>query len=238
MTDTHDNQYSDELLNAFVDDELTAEDKERIYRALAQDADLRQQVDALRRLKDLTRTAFQSVLMHSERYPRIPRSLARRVATPLAASLAVLALGAVIGYSVATRLYSPTANGPVASAAAHTVRVLFDVSRDDPQAFRNALDQAEMLLATGTTPEPVYVRVIAHLGGLKLLSVDTVFAERIRQLQAAFPGRLVFFACNTTKRQWANTGRTVELLPEVVLVELGIQEVVRSEQQGWTHIQI
>ena len=236
MTNPQDNEYSDELLNAFVDDELTVDDKERIYRALEADAGLRQRVDDLRRLKDLTRTAFQTIEMEPERH-RIPVSATRRIGMPVAAGLAVLAVGAVIGYGIATRLHFSAIGGPVATVA-QNIRVMFDLSRDDPQAFGKALDQAEMLLKIDGAPEPVYVRVIAHLDGLRLLGVDTAFSERIRQMQIAHPGRLALFGCNTTKRQWEDTGQPVELLPQVVMVELGIQEVVRSEQQGWTHIHI
>ncbi len=232
MTDhRREDQFSDELLNAFVDDELSVEDKERIYRHLEADTELRRRVDELRRLKDLTRTAFQSVEPGRRRgSPGVAR---RRWGMQLAAGLAVLAVGAAIGYGIATRTL-----GPGEAALAHNLKVLFNVSRNDPGAFSKALDQAEILLKNASLHEPVRVRVVVHLDGLRLLTVETAFAPRIQRMLERYAGRLVFMGCTATKRQWAGAGDRSELLPQLVMVESGIHEVVRGEQQGWTNIHI
>ncbi|MDH3638928.1 MAG: hypothetical protein OES09_10775 [Gammaproteobacteria bacterium] len=236
MTYTPNDRYSDELLNAFVDDELSIEDKERIYRALEADAGLRQRVDELRRLKDLTRTAFQSIQPDFPHRAGFPAR--QRISFRIAAGLAVLAVGVGIGYGLATRMQIPVIGEPMAPVVTQNIKVLFNVSRDDPEGFRKVLDQADLLLKKDNPQEPVAVRVVAHLGGLRFLGVKTAFSNRIQQMQTTYPGRISFLGCTATKRQWEDTGAVVELLPQVVMVESGIYEIVRREQQGWTHIHI
>jgi intracellular sulfur oxidation DsrE/DsrF family protein len=52
--------FSDEFLNAFVDDQLDAEEKSRAYRAISQDDVLNQQVCELRKMRDLVQFAYRN----------------------------------------------------------------------------------------------------------------------------------------------------------------------------------
>ena len=56
-----DDKFSDEYLNAFVDDELTPEEREQVYARLSQDDALKQQVCQTRHISDLVSLAYKQL---------------------------------------------------------------------------------------------------------------------------------------------------------------------------------
>jgi len=56
-----DKRFSDEFLNAFVDNQLASEDKDRAYIEISQDESLNRQVCELRKLHDLVQLAYRDI---------------------------------------------------------------------------------------------------------------------------------------------------------------------------------
>ena len=56
-----DDQFSEEQINAFVDDELDPEEKSRIFTEAGQCEDLDQRLCQQRKLKELVKLAYQDV---------------------------------------------------------------------------------------------------------------------------------------------------------------------------------
>jgi len=51
--------------------------------------------------------------------------------------------------------------------------------------------------------------------------------------------RLTFAACqNTIDRLRQDQGISVQLLPEAVIIDSGVAEVIKRQQQGWAYIQV
>lgn len=121
----------DDILSAYLDDELTPEETERVRTLLARDAALAERLERLRLAGELTREAFAPLAL-----ARVPRALHiaagaawSRFAAPAAAALAACAVGVVLGLSVrgqgAGRFLS--VDGGV-SAAPALARVLDDAA--------------------------------------------------------------------------------------------------------------
>ena len=73
-----DKRISDERLNAFIDDELDAAEKNEVFEALSSDSELNQQVCELRQLSELVRHAYdRPPAIESYRKPRARRFGAR-----------------------------------------------------------------------------------------------------------------------------------------------------------------
>jgi len=58
---SRDNKISDELINAFVDNQLALEDKEELYATINRDQELNRQVCEIRKVRDLMQTAYRDV---------------------------------------------------------------------------------------------------------------------------------------------------------------------------------
>ncbi len=127
---TQEKSLSDEFLNAFVDNQLAAEEKSRTYIEIGRDESLNRQVCELRKLHDLVQLAYHDAPPPPTR--RQPTPHARRLRFGVAASV-VLALGIVLGAQLghlrvdrdttAPRAATAKAPVPASSHAAPPARV-------------------------------------------------------------------------------------------------------------------
>ncbi len=265
--------FSDEFLNAFVDDQLATEEKARVYLEVSRDETLNRQVCELRKLRELVQLAYQNPPPAPARVPvRARRSYLH---FGIAASF-LLVVGALIGAQFgvlfpahaplttdatpATTL-PPRASKPVARTTSATLaaplalsppatghstyanppnRVLIHIARDDVQQLSEALNEVEALLRHyRDSQQGARVEVVINGRGLDLVRADTsAFADRILQLQREFDN-LTFAACqNSIDRLKREQGILVRLLPGVVVIDSGVAELMRRQNQGWTYLQV
>ena len=56
-----DNKISEELINAFVDNQMTLDDKEELYAQISENKELNRQVCEIRKVRDLMQTAYGDI---------------------------------------------------------------------------------------------------------------------------------------------------------------------------------
>ena len=244
MTDHE--RFSDELLNAYVDGELEADDRLPIDQALEEDELLRERVRELKELKRLVREAY--VHVKPDRAPvEVPL---RRVWIPrIAASAAMFTLGAALtwgwlsysGGPAGQRIASaPNIDNGASMQAPVDVKVLFHLSRDDPVHLNDVLNEAEALLVnTAGMDHPAEVLIIVSGSGLALFETGAApQAERISALKRDYRERLTINGCGVAYRQFSEDRDGFQLLPEVQLVDLGVLELMRRQRDGWAYIHL
>ena len=119
-------------------------------------------------------------------------------------------------------------------------KVLIHIARDEASQLGEALNEVESLLRHyRDTRQNARVEVVINGKGLELVRIDTsAFAERIQKLQSEFDN-LTFAACqNTIDRLKREQGIIVRLLPGVVVIDSGVAELTRRQNQGWAYIQV
>ncbi len=257
-------KFSDEFLNAFVDDQLETDEKGRTYLEIGQDEELNRRVCELRKLRELVRLAYEN--------PPLPENglsqaaTTRRVRFNIAAGL-TLVLGVLLGWFLHESPPSPEVSVPAASspsqiklakstaanpvqtpkaqpglAAAPTgkqMKVLIHVSEGGRENAKRVLDEIENLLRFyRESRQNARVEVVINSDGLELVRTDTAaFPKRIIRLQKEYDN-LTFAACqNTIDRLKREQGITAKLLPGVVVVDSGIAQIIRRQHQGWAYIQ-
>lgn len=231
MNDKRD--FSDESLNAFVDNELGAQEREEILAAIAEDADLGQRLCALRSTKELVRHAYGSL-------PADRHRQARRVSRwsgALAAGMA-LVVGVVVGWQGhrAAQEGGGEAFAWVGNLfAAQPVRVLIHLDSSQMERMEEALDMTEAYLAkTGKAK----VELVVNNSGLDLLREEaTPHAERIARLAARYE-MLAFVACGNAISRYRSAGLDVTLVPEAKVAGTAVEHIVDRVQQGWTYVKI
>ncbi len=294
MNREHDNhvkqEFSDEFLNAFLDNQLTLEEKDRAYLRISQDETLNRRVCELRKIQDMVRLSYQD----SPPPPAqpAPASGHGRLGLSVAASIA-LAAGVALGWTLHSPAPLPTAtpaSAPVvvvqpvptdrvvakatttisAPAAVPTlpadetaltvteennilsvpyrpgpasgdaIKVLIHVSSVTAAHNPGALDEIESLVRHYRDQrQNARVEVVMNGEGLNLVRIDTTrFAERIRRMQEEYDN-LTFAACqNTIQRLKREHGITAKLLPGVAVIDSGVAQIMRRQQQGWAYIQV
>jgi intracellular sulfur oxidation DsrE/DsrF family protein len=228
------------MLNAFIDHELSDDDMMQIYMTMSKDTDLRARVCELRATRDLVRSAYQvsPPLGQAQRLP------SRFPAWGLAAAVALLSTGGLLGWLAHTVWHPPTASALVAGVddpSASRVKVVFHASRNDADAFEQILDEAETLLNANAGGRAAnLVRIVANGEGLYLLSAHASrFKDRIQRLNAQHKNHVVFAGCSQTrKRMKRERGENVELLPEVLVVNSGVIELLELQEKGWRYMPI
>lgn len=277
-------EFSDEFLNAFVDNQLTLDEKDRAYLRVSQDETLSRRVCELRKLQDMVRLSYQDLPIPARSQPAHRHS---RFGLGIAASIA-LAIGVALGWvlhqpaprqtAVETQALQPETNravsvpapraAPVKTAvAAHapavtvaaptvadddvpllpykpqsiadsTVKVLIHVSQANAAHSPETLDEIENLVRYYREQhQSARVEVVINASGLDLVRVDTTrFAERIRRMQRDYDN-LTFAACqNTIDRLKREHGIAARLLPGVTVIDSGVAQIMRRQQQGWAYI--
>ncbi len=222
--------FSDERLNAFVDDQLGPAEREEILAAAADDTDLNDRLCALRATRELVRHAYGEPPPPVRRSARSPR-----VGTALAASVA-LAVGVAIGW-LGHHEWGGRDGMLLAAqpAAMEPARILIHLDNDSAEHMDAALALAETYLAKSGQAN---VEIIANNRGLDLLrSQTTPYARRIAAMKVQHQ-QLGFIACGQTIARLRGQGEDVGLVPEAAVTRTAIEHVAERVQQGWTYLKI
>lgn len=298
--DNRPQEFSDEYLSAFVDNQLAPEEKDRVYLRVSRDETLSRRVCELRKLQDVVRLSYQTLPAAPAR-PH-PTGDRHRLGLSLAAGIA-LAVGVALGWALhepATRpvtvqpavtpLLTSPATKPAVALVKHTparahetapaeesgatviaplptdetaltraeeqnivsvpytpapadgdaVKVLIHVSAARAARSSETLDEIENLVRHyRTRHQSARIEVVMNGEGLDLVRTDvTRYAERIRRMQREYDN-LTFAACqNTILRLKREQGVTAHLLPGVTVIDSGVAQIMRRQQQGWAYIQV
>lgn len=240
----HVSTISDEFLNALVDDQLAAPERDEILQALNGDAALRERLCELRGLKQLVQHA----------YPQPPGSAGlrdgfRKAWWPqsLAACFALLMVGGMAGW-LAHGWRTPISEGQMMGALqalqhndfdAKPVNYVVHVDTANPVRLKTALDETESLLSNKKAGEKVQVEIVANGPGLNLLREGaSPYAQRIAELQSKYPN-LALMACGQTIRKLKKAGVNVELLPHTKITPSALEQIISLRlKQHWVYIKV
>jgi hypothetical protein len=237
--------YSDELLNAYLDDELASEERKRLIVDLRDNASLRQRVCKLEQVRNMVSIAY-----HDIPEPEKEQSAKQRKTSSLAtiaASILVI-VGIVGGWFAHSYLQRDNVglmeladtvqmNNPTGAQA---WRVLLHVTSDDPYRLNVLLNETESILREyQAKQQKVAIQVLANGKGLNLLrDGKSVYSQRIAELQEQYDN-LIFMACaQAMARVQQKTGKDVKLLPGTQVAPSALNEVLNKQKDGWTYIKI
>lgn len=238
--------FSDEILNAYIDGELELEDNDRITAAMETDDILRRRVNDLRKISDLVREAFEDVRPPVHGATRGARAPAGAAIWRAAAGIALVGFGALFGWHLyghhaETRELQALLTVNQQQTVQDPLKVMFHVGRDDPHLLSKVLNETDRLLSNHLdTERPLSVSVVASHGGLSLFKLALAEnAEQVRAIKSKHQDRVSFVGCGETFEKWrSKSGKAPGLVPEVLMVDSGVMELLRRQQQGWTFVSI
>lgn len=235
---------TDEILNAFVDQQLTPGEMGEVFEALKQDPELARRSCEIRQLKSLLKHAYAGV------EPSRPAQWrnGRPWGWQLAAAALLLGLGGLLGWTLrpmggsilpaalAQKGEFMQASHPNAAAGN---RFILHIDSDKPERMAAVLDYADQILDNarqdGVAAE---LEIVANNYGLNLLREDlTPYRARIDAL-AAKHANLKFIACGQAVARVEREGKKVTLVEEARVVPSVIGEVVSKMKEGWTYIRV
>jgi hypothetical protein len=237
------NLYSDEFINAFVDNELSPGERAELLSAASSSKELSQRICQMQRLKEMLKTAYPEQTDNSSSMHSRGRTgwLGYAAAAVVGAFSVFVVLQPQQMRSIAEPVAAiqPELNHSVSQTGA-TSRVVFHISNDDLAVADELFDQVEFVLQEyAASGRPIRVEVVANNQGLRLFQQGrTLFEKRIADLDSRYQN-ITFAACgNTMERIQKETGETIEILPQAVIIRSGISFVARRQKQGWSYIKV
>ncbi len=264
---TDEQKLSDEFLNALVDDELTPEEKAEAYVLINRDKALSMRLCELRKIRDLVKLAYENPPA-AALDPSAPnaRGQSHHGMAAGIASAATLILGIVLGWQLDSSVSTPTqeaydnaraganerSGDSAGSAAGHpdtangtlaaddAMKILFHLNTGDAAHINDALNEVEGLLKFyQDNDQRARIELIVNGDGIDLLRVDaSPYPERVRRLQKQY-SNLRFVACqNSIDRLAEERGLAARLIPGTVVIDSGVAQIMRRQQEGWAYIQV
>jgi intracellular sulfur oxidation DsrE/DsrF family protein len=246
---TNNNDISNELLNAYLDNELDSEERGEIMAALENDPALAGRLCELRNTKELTQFAYN--ISPSFRHHGAQWKYGKRFITMSLAASLWLAVGSLAGWFAHDRLginsIMRAGEGQIifdSSQASLPVdveqkKVILHIDSAEPDRLTAALDSAEdLLVASAANGNQLDLEIIANARGLDLLRVGTTpFAARITELTEKYDN-LSILACSRAIKRLQDLGIKVKLVPEAGIAPSALDQIVDRLKQGWVYIKV
>jgi len=231
---------SDEQINAFIDSQITDEERQEFLAQMQSDKQLASRVCDLQQLKQMTQLAFRDIPGHYN----LSMPSRRFSWKAIAASLVFFVTGLLIGttqFNLSDRFSDSSSFTPVQDLPNQqqvVTKVLVHLSSADESSARNTLNNInEMLVQYAAQQKQILVEIIANSDGLNLLRVGrSPFADLIRRMTEQHPN-LTFLAClNTIENFEKAEGNPIHLLPQAGTIRSGVAQVIKRQQEGWAYI--
>ena len=242
----HEKQYSDEHLNAFIDNQLDTAEKAELVDALRHDDELSQRVCKLQKLHYLVQLSYQSVEVPEHHKSTREHTQATKFKGIAAASF-FLVIGAIAGW-ISNQAMNPNnlldiaqiTHNPSTVNNAENWKLMLHVSTKDPRRLNIVLNEAESLLAEyAQSPRKLNLEILTNQEGLALVSNNgKAYSNRLHDLQQKYENLAVMVCGETLKRIQQTQGQKLKLLPNTKIVPSAINQIVNRQKNGWSYIRI
>ncbi len=238
-------QYSDEHLNAFIDNQLDNAEKAELMDALRHDAELSQRVCKLQKLHNLVQLSYQSIEVPERHRSKNKTLQPGRIKWVAAASL-LLAVGTLTGWftneAIGTKSLYEIAEIKQSNSTTNMDkwRLMLHVSTANPKRLNIVLDEAEALLKEyATESKTLELEILTNSDGVALVTNSHKrYNHRLQDLQKKYQNLVVMACGKTLQRLQRVNGKPVDLLPQTGVVTSAINQIVKRQKEGWTYIRI
>lgn len=233
---------SDEHLNAFVDDELDAEEKGRVFDEINRDEELNRRLCELHKVRQMVQHGYRNPPPPPNRRPKRRGAFNRPVAG--AAAMLLLAVGALIGWFA----HGPATPPPMtasnieqgfSSRMEPKQNVILHLDSTDPQKVRTAFEEMEMILAGyRRSGQRYHLEIITNESGVNLLREGaSPYSAKVEQLMERFDN-ISFMACAKALKRLQDRGVRPELLPGTGIAPSALEQIIMRLDQGWMYIKV
>lgn len=234
-------RFSDEIINAYIDDQLDKTERTQILEALPLDNELATRLCKLQKVKDMVQLAYPA-----DPVPRVTyKGISNR--TRIAAGL-LLVVGVISGWIANGYFFS----NPSLTNLAQTVqlpnsmteqdkwRLMLHVNSSDPVKFKTLLDETEQLLSTSAdSGKKVSIEILTNGPGLSLFqNSNNQHILRLKELTQKYDN-LALLACEKAiNKMQIDNNIQFNLIPEAKVVKSALRQVIKRKEEGWSYIRI
>lgn len=237
---------SNEILGAFVDNELDCSDNRTIADEIKTNPEMAARAQAMLDLKTAIKSAYPEQKGETFSAPSGRKNGTPYIGQAIAAGLFVV-FGLVIGASVNSgKVYQqPVSEGDslygikVHPVSQQESKVLLHISSAELDKLDFLLTKTERMLRDSRNSQyDLNIDIIANSDGINLLRTSTTpYAQRIHKLQQQYKN-LQFIACQNTIKRLKKNGQNVRMIEGVKADRPALDTIVNRIDQGWTYVKI
>jgi hypothetical protein len=239
-------QYSDEMINAFVDDELDSRDRENIKMAMEADAELAEKIASVCALKKSLKQSYAdsaSIHYRSGHDSQAGRFVGWQHGV---AALLLLCIGTAFGwYGHSTATQNALVAGSLEGLQLTPVnmqqpnKIILHVASSEGNKLEKTLQQVEYIIDQYQRSNLSYeVEVIANSAGIDLLREDvSPYVDRISSIMRAHDN-ISFVACANALDKLRSEGIEPKIIANAHTEGTAIEQIVKRLQQGWIYVKV
>jgi len=234
---------SDEMVNAFIDDELDQQDKLAIKSAMVDDDVLRSRIESLCTLKKSVKHSYQQLPVLDG------RSSANRTISvhwmKAVAMVSLLTTGLIFGWLVRGE-YDAGEQMDFAKTIQldtqlpeQSSKIILHVSSSEPDRLSYTLQQVSGIIEKYTRHQMDFeIEVVAHASGIDLLREDvSPYKKEIMDVMERYQN-VTFIACNNAVDRLRLQGIEPRLIPRTRTNVTAVDQIVKRLQQGWVYLKV
>ena len=227
--------FSDEMINAYVDGELSTEDELSILNAMQENSELLNRVNELKRTKLLVRTTYS----FAEPEEKIIKNISRKNLSLVASFILTFGiLGGWLSHDYFQENSFTTTE--LVDNKNDNWNIVLHVNSDKGFVQKTILDETESLLASfKNSRKKVKVEIVAYGKGVYLFdSNKSKYKERLASLKHEY-SNLSYAVCGQTiKRFDKNQKKKIQLISNLTVARSGLYQIIKRQKQGWNYIRI
>lgn len=233
---TRDN-YSDEVINAYIDGELDHDEATRLIQHAQKDNELATRIHNLRQAKEAMKLAYDM----TKPATKTASNSTRRIKS-IAASIIMLA-GVALGW-IGHTYYTGNTLSPGVPMISQSVnqpwKIVMHVNSTDNYLLNTMLLETESLLESfKDNPEGVEVEIVAYGPGVLLFDENkSRYIKRLEILKNKY-GNLNYAVCGRSmKKIEKEKGTHIKLLANTFVTRSGLAQIIKRQKQGWNYIRL
>lgn len=229
---------SDEVLNAFIDNELEDNERAQVLERLERDQELAAKYSELCQIKERMLLAYSEIpqprLKRKEYFPGLRVSYAQ--AALLVAFL--LVFGGFAGWIAHDQKQIPESshmqsieNIDLANEGVN--RVLFHINSNDKNRIETVLNKAKLFLATNSDAQ---IEIVVNSTGLSMLRDGSPFTKAVKSMSSQYKN-VKFLACGVAKQNATlKEGKKIKLLDDAREIPAALDQILSRIESGWLYV--
>ncbi len=226
------------MLDAFVDDQLDAANRQIIIQAMDTDENLRNRVYALRKTKDLMKLSFDGVTPPKVNPEIFVNPFRRQCMVRMAASIAAMAIAlsaGFVGYKYGTNQNMAPEHNLAELTQQQGTRIIVHINESDPVQFETTLAYTEKFLKEHKNNGKAQIEVVANAGGIDLLREDYPLSDKVASMMEEYDN-LTFIACTNAINRLRAQGFDPTMIKTVETEKAALNHIIDRLQHGWTYV--
>ncbi len=238
-------EFSDEMINAFVDGELDSRDRETFKQAMRSDNHLYEKVQAICELKKSLKNSYAQLPAASNSVQVQNGGVRVTGWKQSVAAALLLTLGLVVGWVGGSGGLQPHSSVQLDGIQLNPVdlqqqnKIVLHISSSEGNKLEQTIQKVEYIIHQFEKRHlPFELEVIANSGGIDLLRTDvSPYKDKIISIMDQY-SNVSFIACSNAINRLRMQGVEPKIIAHSKTGDTAVERIVKRLQEGWVYVKV